>query len=245
MSLLNFSAVKLGSYDGYGTSAGYFDYSEMDYSELFRKYYGKPGTNTGLDTFTKNTSDTSDTYDTSVESNSVDKNGFQFTSVLTNRQKNELAKFKTIYNNNKSRYQAISDRIKAKTGKYIPPELIASLHYRESSCNFNTYLHNGQKLGRKTTLEPKGIFFNNFEDAAVDAILRVGVDEVINGDIDSYLKFAEKFNGFGYRKKGVASPYVWAGTTKYKGGMYVADHKYSAYAKDKRCGVAVLMNEIA
>lgn len=45
------------------------------------------------------------------------------------------------YAKNKEIYQYISDR----TG--VPPELIAAFHYRESGCDFNTYLHNGQKLG--------------------------------------------------------------------------------------------------
>lgn len=46
--------------------------------------------------------------------------------------------------------------------------------------------------------------------------------------------YAEKYNGFGYRNKGVSSAYVWAGTEAYTGGMYVADHVFSRTKKDPR-----------
>ena len=41
---------------------------------------------------------------------------------------------------------------------------------RESSCNFKTYLHNGDPLGKPTTHVPKGKNFTKFTDAAVDAL---------------------------------------------------------------------------
>jgi len=177
--------------------------------------------------------------------NNIFTNPLKLDEKLTVYQINEINYVETKYHENKKIYQSISNKVMQKTGKYIPPELIASIHYRESGCNFKTYFHNGEPLGKKTKNHPKGIYFDNFEDSAVDAIIRVGVKNIKNNDIESYMDFAERFNGLGYRKNGRTSPYVWSGTTKYKGGMYVADHKFSSTAKDKRCGVAVLYNHIS
>ena len=45
-----------------------------------------------------------------------------------------LNKFGKKYTKNKKKYKNISKRTK------LPPQLIAAIHYRESSCNFKTYL---------------------------------------------------------------------------------------------------------
>ena len=59
------------------------------------------------------------------------------------------------------------------------------------------------------------------------------------------MDYAEHYNGMGYSNRGLASPYVWAGTTKYTGGMYVADGEFSASAFDQRVGVAVIMKALS
>ncbi len=64
---------------------------------------------------------------------------------------------------------------------------------------------------------------------------------MVEGDVNTYYDFAEHYNGLGYRNKGLASPYVWSGTTTYKGGKYVADGQFSASAFDKQLGVAVML----
>ncbi|NCP67608.1 hypothetical protein GW756_05045 [bacterium] len=133
---------------------------------------------------------------------------------------------------NRSRYE----RVAAITG--VPWELIAGIHYRESSNNFSTYLHNGQPLGQTTTIVPRGILFHNWEDAAIDA-LQGGYGNPSADDLNSQANFAERFNGMGYRNRGLSSPYVWAGHPQYEnqGGMYVADGQFSATTRDPRVGV--------
>lgn len=167
--------------------------------------------------------------------NSVDKFDFDFDEALTDGNKQELAKLKEIFAQNKDKYEAVAEA----TG--IPAELICAIHYREGSCNFGTYLHNGDPLGQPTTHVPAGKMFNDWTSAAIDAIKSQNPEIVKDGDFGSCMEFAERYNGLGYRNKGLASPYVWAGTTKYTGGMYVADGQFSATAKDKRVGVAVMM----
>lgn len=69
------------------------------------------------------------------------------------------------------RYEAVSKALKAK-GYEVPWEVIAVIHQRESSGNFNTYLGNGQALNKKTTIVPKGRGpFSSWEEGAIDALV--------------------------------------------------------------------------
>ncbi|MDD3149862.1 MAG: hypothetical protein PHV68_03430 [Candidatus Gastranaerophilales bacterium] len=163
---------------------------------------------------------------------------------LTNTQQADLENFTANFEKNKSKYQAVSK----KTG--MPAELIAALHWRESGGNFNTYLHNGQPLGQVTTIVPKGKYFTNWEDAAVDALSsKSSVKNSYNltsnsKDMAAMLSYAEYYNGLGYHNNNRTSAYVYSGTNEYTSGKYVADGKYSKSAVDKQLGVAVMLNSI-
>ena len=170
-----------------------------------------------------------------AKENSVNKFDFDFSEKLSDYNKQELEQLKNIFEKNKDKYEKVAEE----TG--IPAELICAIHYREGSCNFDTYLHNGDPLGKPTTHVPANIYFEDWSEAAIDAIKSQNPEIVKDGDFGSCMEFAERYNGLGYRNKGLASPYVWAGTTKYTGGMYVADGQFSASAYDKRIGVAVAM----
>ena len=170
-----------------------------------------------------------------AKENSVNKFDFDFSEKLSDYNKQELEQLKNIFEKNKDKYEKVAEE----TG--IPAELICAIHYREGSCNFDTYLHNGDPLGKPTTHVPANIYFEDWSEAAIDAIKSQNPEIVKDGDFGSCMDFAERYNGLGYRNKGLASPYVWAGTTNYTGGMYVADGQFDANARDKRVGVAVMM----
>lgn len=142
---------------------------------------------------------------------------------------------------NKARYEVVA----AKTG--VPWDVIAVIHYRESSGNFAGVLHNGQKIigtGKKTTLVPKGRGpFSSWEQAAVDALMNCAPYAGKNKDwsLANTLEILERYNGLGYRKKGLPSPYLWAGTDQYVKGKYVADGKYDPNHVDRQLGVAALL----
>lgn len=142
---------------------------------------------------------------------------------------------------NRARYEAVS----AKTG--VPWDVIAVIHYRESSNHFAGVLHNGQKIigtGRKTTLVPKGRGpFSTWEDAAIDALMNCHPYAGKNKDwsLANTLDLLERYNGLGYRKKGRPSPYLWAGTDQYTKGKYVADGKFDPNHVDTQLGVAALL----
>jgi lysozyme family protein len=127
----------------------------------------------------------------------------------------------------------------------LPPAVVAAIWYREASLKEGVYLHNGQPLGQTTTIKPKGIFFrkDQFVEAAVDALRSHRSDQKTLGlhydssDLGAMATYAEAYNGFGYRKNGVASPYAFAGTDQYKGGIYVKDGVFKRDVYDKRLGV--------
>ena len=126
----------------------------------------------------------------------------------------------------------------------IPWYLIGAICERESSQNFNCYLHNGDPLFSssgaplKTIHVPKGKGpFQSWQGAAIDAL---GMHHDVQWTMDVMLDWAEKYNGLGYRHKGFPSPYLWSGTSEYKSGKYTSDGVFSATAIDKQPGVAAM-----
>ena len=140
------------------------------------------------------------------------------------------------------RYLAVSN----KTG--VPWWWIAVTHMRESSCNFSGVLHNGEHIigtGRKTRLVPAGRGpFDSWEEAAIDAIKLKGLHRISDWSIERALYECERFNGWGYYWRKSVSPYVWAGTTFYKSGKYVADGKYDPSHVDSQLGCAAVLKSL-
>ena len=139
----------------------------------------------------------------------------------------------------KDQYLAIQEA----TG--VPWMLIAAIHARESNNKFDTYLHNGELLGKRTKLHPEGILFEKgqWKEAAIDALTRVknANSEFSslnpNSSLGEMALFAERYNGRGYEFRGLPSPYVYSGTDRYERGKYVADHVFDAATVDTRLGV--------
>ncbi len=148
--------------------------------------------------------------------------------------KRELKKFSKIYKKNKEKYKIVSRRAK------LPSQLIAAIHFRESSCNFKTYLHNGDPLGKRTIHEPKGKYFTKFTPAAVDALSdkdsfrKKYKLKARSKDIVAMLSFAEVYNGLGYYNRDLISPYIYSGTNIYKSGKFTSDGVYDSSVKDKQ-----------
>lgn len=137
---------------------------------------------------------------------------------------------------NKARYVTIEKL----TG--VPEYMIAVLHLRESSANFNTYLGNGEPLNRVTRLIPKGRGpFASFEKGAVDALNVDGLASVKDWRLEKTLYYCELFNGAGYNNRGLPSPYIWGGTNIQRPGKYIADGKWSSTAVDGQPGCAPIL----
>jgi len=134
-----------------------------------------------------------------------------------------------------------------------PWYFIGALHMRESSCNFNTHLHNGDSLARRTRQVPSGRpaappangTRYTWLESAKDALAIKGLDQFIDWTIPRLLYEAERYNGWGYTSgRKPNSPYLWAGSNHYTKGKYIADHKYSASVIDSQPGVAPMMRMV-
>lgn len=159
--------------------------------------------------------------------------------VINDSSKTELKSVCNIIQINKSEYKLVESA----TG--VPWDVVAACHYRESSLDFKAVLHNGERIigtGKKTKLVPAGRGpFLTWHEAAVDAMIIEKGKFPKTWDTQGKLDFCERFNGLGYAKRNMPSPYVYAGTNKYKSGLYVADGKFDASKVDKRLGCAAII----
>lgn len=140
-----------------------------------------------------------------------------------------------------NRYQ----RIQAMTG--VDWKFVACTHYRESDLNFSTQLGQGDPLNRVSVHVPKGRGpFASFEDGAYDALVNCApyAARIHDWSLPGMLTVLEMYNGLGYAKRSVPSPYVWSGTDQYHSGKYVRDGVYDAGTVDKQLGVAGLVKLI-
>jgi lysozyme family protein len=157
----------------------------------------------------------------------------------------ELTAFMAHWEKHRARYEAVAAEVD------LPAPLVAALHWRESSGNFATYLHQGDPLGKAAVHVPKDIpVFHKWEPAAVHALKMKGSVQrqlALNGktkELAAIATYAEMYNGLGYHNKGKASPYVYAGTNKYSKGKYTSDGKYDANVKDQQVGVMAMMQAV-
>lgn len=138
----------------------------------------------------------------------------------------------------KTHYQAVSFA----TG--VPWFVIALIHERESSQNWQRSLAQGDPWDRPSVHVPAGRGpFVSWEEAAIDALVNCPPHMARNADWSTggTLTKIEEYNGLGYASHGVPSPYVWSGTDQYKSGKYVRDGVYDANVVDSQLGCAGLL----
>ena len=138
----------------------------------------------------------------------------------------------------KSHYEAVAKT----TG--VPWAIIAVIHERESSQNWSRSLAQGDPWNQVSVHVPAGRGpFASWEEAAVDALVNCAPYAARWRDwsIGGALTLLEHYNGLGYARRGVPSPYVWAGTDQYRAGKYVRDGVYDPQAVDRQPGCAALL----
>ena len=54
----------------------------------------------------------------------------------------------------------------------------------------------------------------------------------------------EKFNGFGYVKRGINTPYLWSYTNHYSKGKFAGDGKFDPNLVSKQPGTAAIMKAL-
>lgn len=127
----------------------------------------------------------------------------------------------------------------------VPWPFIAVVHERECSQDWEGSLAQGDPWDRKSVHVPAGRGpFISWESAAVDALVHCAPYAASNKDwsIGSMLVMLEEYNGLGYASRGIASPYLWAGTDQYHGGKYVRDGVFDPHAYDTQLGCAGLLS---
>lgn len=165
---------------------------------------------------------------------------------LTPQQEKDMEQFIKNWDRNKARYEQVAETAG------VPAKLIASLHWRESTGDFGTYLHQGDPLGKKAVNEPADIpIFKEWEPAAEHALgLKNGIRDAYKIDQNTtdeaaLTSYAERYNGLGYfNYRAMATPYVYSGSDQYKKGKYVGDGNWDANHKDQQLGVLPMMRRI-
>lgn len=154
----------------------------------------------------------------------------------------------------KERYEGVAETL----DNGIHWWFIGITHFMEAGHKypnqFDYHLHCGDPLTARTVHVPKGRPVADpiagkgkpytWEESALDALRYMKYDRVSDWSIENSLQLFEKFNGLGYKRKGVPSPYLWSYTTEYTKGKYVADGRYDPNAVSKQPGVAAIMKEL-
>ena len=155
----------------------------------------------------------------------------------------DLGFYLTRLNKHHDRYQAVGDPLG------IPWYFIGCIHALEGGFDFNAHMFNGDPLtartvrvprGQPETLPANGVSYT-WEESATAAMRFKGFD--LDGDwsLPRLLYRWEGYNGFGYRSRGVPTPYLWSFSTLYDKGRFVADHQFDPNARSKQAGAATMV----
>lgn len=138
----------------------------------------------------------------------------------------------------KARYQKVSE----KTG--VPWFVVAVIHERESSQNWNRSLAQGDRWDQVSTHVPAGRGpFASWEAAAIDALIvcHPYAAKWTDWTPGGTMTILEMYNGLAYAAAGQPSPYVWSGTDQYRIGKILVDHGPIEPVVDKQLGCAGLV----
>lgn len=133
----------------------------------------------------------------------------------------------------------------------IPWYFIGVIHSLESNFNFATHLHNGDSLTHRTIRVPSGRPSAEVADppfawttSAIDALRLKEFHTKTNWSLAFQLFRLERYNGFGYRNRGLATPYLWSFSDRYIKGKFVRDGVFDKNEVSKQCGSAVLIKRL-
>jgi lysozyme family protein len=140
--------------------------------------------------------------------------------------------------------------VSARTG--VPWPWVGAILERESSCRTNRHVHNGDKLTARTVNVPRGRLPApaappfGFVDSAYDALCVLkGLHKVEDwSSVGRQAYEAERYNGWGYRNRGLRSPYLWGGTNHQQPGKYVRDGVFDRGTLDEQPGVMPMIQRV-
>jgi lysozyme family protein len=131
----------------------------------------------------------------------------------------------------------------------VPWVFVGVIHGMECGFNFAGHLHNGDKLTARTVNVPKGRPKDSappytWLQSALDALRLKKLDAVTDWSVAHMLYLLEGYNGFGYRRRALPSPYLWSFSNVYDKGKFVADGKFDPNAVSKQCGAALMLKAL-
>lgn len=144
---------------------------------------------------------------------------------------------------NRTRYEEVQKRLQ------IPWYFVGIIHSLEAGFNFSGHLHNGDPLRARTWQVPAGRpkEWNPPTDwisSAADALAMKKYDSQPDWSVGQLLYRFEKYNGFGYRSRGIETPYLWSFSNQYTKGKYVKDGIWDPNAVSRQCGAALLVKDL-
>ncbi|CAN5633962.1 hypothetical protein BH10BAC3_BH10BAC3_12710 [soil metagenome] len=153
----------------------------------------------------------------------------------------------------------------------IPWYFIGILHYMESGGKFNVNMEDGKPLANlkpsmengktvfiltqsksprksKTTKAPNTPDSSvaqktpvTWEESTAQYLNLSWLSKWYDWSIPGVLYCFEKFNGFGYRKNGIFSPYVWGGSNIYRKGQFTSGANYDPNLVSPLIGAGVIL----
>ncbi len=131
----------------------------------------------------------------------------------------------------------------------VPWHIIGLLHMRECDFSFVQHLHNGDPLTARTVHVPAGRPQTgrapfDWSYSATDALLCDHFTLWTDWSLAGLLWKLEGYNGFGCRRHGRPTCYLWSMTGANVGGKYVADGVWNPVAVDEEPGCAAVLKAL-
>ncbi len=152
----------------------------------------------------------------------------------------EIAAFRARLKRGAEAYRAAE----AETG--VPWVFTGLTHGLEAGFDFSRHLHNGDPLTARTVRVPAGRPARgeppfSWEESAADALRGHGLHRIADWTLARLLFELERYNGFGYRRRGAPTPYLWSFSNQYRAGKYVKDGVYDPEAVSRQAGAATVL----
>lgn len=137
---------------------------------------------------------------------------------------------------------------------HVPWWVVGIIDQMEGGGGARTHLHNGDSLHARTHNVPAGRPPGGrppftFLASAIDAVHYDGLDRVTDWTVPRILFLLEKYNGEGYFRHGVNSPYLWSYTNQYgtapNVGKFVSDGRWNGSAISEQAGAAAILKVLA
>lgn len=131
----------------------------------------------------------------------------------------------------------------------VPWSFVGVVHAMECGFNFYGHLHNGDPLTARTVHVPKGRPARatppfTWLQSALDALRLRNLDAVKDWSVPHMLYLLEGYNGFGYRSRGVPTPYLWSFSSLYEKGKFTHDGKFDPNAVSRQCGAVLMLKAV-